>query len=176
VTASTTAITSGGIAFRAIGSYDKYFDTVTATHGVNNFNGGGATHPSFVAGPAAFGGASIFDVTVGGLPTGGLSGDRGGRPAATSVASSTGGAAPADVLFASLFGGGEGRRSGQFAAVAERGPAPTPGEPLPLGTTGLTALKLGPATESSSYTSGGDEGPAERGFWELLSDSLDELV
>src|SRR5205085_7113414 len=31
VTAATTAITSGGIAFRSIGSYDKYFDTVTAT-------------------------------------------------------------------------------------------------------------------------------------------------
>src|SRR5262249_11613083 len=36
VTASTTAVTSGGIAFRAIGN-DKYFDTVTATYGVNNF-------------------------------------------------------------------------------------------------------------------------------------------
>jgi hypothetical protein len=36
VTASTTAITSGGIAFRATGS-DKFWDTVTATHGVNNF-------------------------------------------------------------------------------------------------------------------------------------------
>jgi len=31
-----TAITSGGIAFRATGS-DKYFDTVTATYGVNTF-------------------------------------------------------------------------------------------------------------------------------------------
>jgi len=36
VTATATAITSGGIAFRATG-YDKYFDTVTATHGVNSF-------------------------------------------------------------------------------------------------------------------------------------------
>jgi hypothetical protein len=36
VTASTTAITSGGIAFRATGS-DKYWDTVTATYGVNAF-------------------------------------------------------------------------------------------------------------------------------------------
>jgi subtilase family serine protease len=36
VTASTTVITSGGIAFRAIGD-DKYFDTVTATYGVNSF-------------------------------------------------------------------------------------------------------------------------------------------
>jgi hypothetical protein len=36
VTASTTAITSGGIAFRATGS-DKYWDTVTATYGVNPF-------------------------------------------------------------------------------------------------------------------------------------------
>jgi hypothetical protein len=38
VTASTTAITSGGIAFRAIGNSDKYFDTVTATYGVNHFS------------------------------------------------------------------------------------------------------------------------------------------
>ncbi|HMF17683.1 MAG TPA: hypothetical protein VKE98_10785, partial [Gemmataceae bacterium] len=36
VTATTTAITSGGIAFRAIGD-DKYFDTVTASYGVNAF-------------------------------------------------------------------------------------------------------------------------------------------
>jgi len=38
VTASTagSGITSGGVAFRATGS-DKYWDTVTVTHGVNNF-------------------------------------------------------------------------------------------------------------------------------------------
>jgi hypothetical protein len=36
VSASTTSITSGGIAFRATGN-DKYFDTVTATYGVNTF-------------------------------------------------------------------------------------------------------------------------------------------
>jgi hypothetical protein len=36
VTAATTAILSGGIAFRATG-HDKYFDTVTDTPGVNNF-------------------------------------------------------------------------------------------------------------------------------------------
>jgi hypothetical protein len=36
VTASTTVITAGGIGFRATGS-DKYWDTVTATSGVNNF-------------------------------------------------------------------------------------------------------------------------------------------
>jgi hypothetical protein len=36
VAASTTAINSGGIAFRATGS-DKYWDTVTATYGVNSF-------------------------------------------------------------------------------------------------------------------------------------------
>jgi len=36
VTAKTTAITSGGIAFRAIGT-DKYFDTVTDKPGVNSF-------------------------------------------------------------------------------------------------------------------------------------------
>jgi hypothetical protein len=36
VTATTTAITSGGIAFRATGS-DKYWDTVTVSYNVNNF-------------------------------------------------------------------------------------------------------------------------------------------
>jgi hypothetical protein len=36
VSAATGAITSGGIAFRATGS-DKYFDTVTASYGVNSF-------------------------------------------------------------------------------------------------------------------------------------------
>jgi hypothetical protein len=39
VTASTTAITSGGIAFRATG-YDTFWDTVTVTHGVNTFQAG----------------------------------------------------------------------------------------------------------------------------------------
>src|SRR5205823_6593651 len=32
VTATDTRITSGGIAFRAIGNYDKQWDTVTASH------------------------------------------------------------------------------------------------------------------------------------------------
>jgi hypothetical protein len=36
VTAATTDITAGGIAFRATGN-DKFFDTVTDTRGVNNF-------------------------------------------------------------------------------------------------------------------------------------------
>ena len=36
VSATTNVITSGGIAFRAIGD-DKYFDTVTARYGVNSF-------------------------------------------------------------------------------------------------------------------------------------------
>jgi subtilase family serine protease len=37
VQATTTAITSGGIAFRAIGSFNKYWDTVQVTAGVNSF-------------------------------------------------------------------------------------------------------------------------------------------
>ena len=37
VTAATTAITSGGIAFRANGTYAKYWDTVQVTPGVNQF-------------------------------------------------------------------------------------------------------------------------------------------
>jgi hypothetical protein len=54
VTASTTAITSGGIAFRATGS-DKFWDTVTATHGVNNF----AIQAGGHAGSAGFFGADL---------------------------------------------------------------------------------------------------------------------
>ncbi len=38
VSASTTAITSGGIAFRSIGNYYKFWDTVTLTPGVNQFS------------------------------------------------------------------------------------------------------------------------------------------
>jgi hypothetical protein len=45
VTATTTAITSGGFGFRALGS-DKYWDTVTVSRGVNNFVAtAGATPP-----------------------------------------------------------------------------------------------------------------------------------
>jgi subtilase family serine protease len=43
VSASTTAITSGGIAFRAIGNYNKYWDTVQLTPGVNQFSAKAAT-------------------------------------------------------------------------------------------------------------------------------------
>jgi len=57
VTASTTAITSGGIAFRAIGS-DKYWDTVTATYGVNTF----ATHPTTALSSGSGGGSSLTAV------------------------------------------------------------------------------------------------------------------
>ena len=42
VAASTTAITSGGIGFRAIGSFNKYWDTVQLTPGVNSFVVAGA--------------------------------------------------------------------------------------------------------------------------------------
>ncbi len=50
VTATTTAITSGGIAFRATGS-DKYWDTVTATYGVNNFALPASPHTSLASAP-----------------------------------------------------------------------------------------------------------------------------
>ena len=43
VSASTTAIKSGGIAFRATGS-DKFWDTVTASYGVNTFARPAASH------------------------------------------------------------------------------------------------------------------------------------
>src|SRR5262249_892962 len=49
VSATTTAIKSGGIAFRAIGTYDKYFDAVTASYGVNSFALSGATDPGSLA-------------------------------------------------------------------------------------------------------------------------------
>src|SRR5207244_2405915 len=39
VTATDTAITSGGIAFRSLGSGSKYFDTVQRTAGVNTATG-----------------------------------------------------------------------------------------------------------------------------------------
>jgi hypothetical protein len=45
VTTATTTITSGGIAFRALGS-DKFFVTVTDTPGVNNFTSPVATQPN----------------------------------------------------------------------------------------------------------------------------------
>ena len=50
VTAKTTSITTGGIAFRATGS-DKYFDTVTVAHSGNSFTtttstGSGSTSSS----------------------------------------------------------------------------------------------------------------------------------
>jgi hypothetical protein len=54
VTATTTAITSGGIAFRAIG-HDKYWDTVTASYGVNSFSAHAAA-PSAAVPPGDAGG------------------------------------------------------------------------------------------------------------------------
>ena len=53
VTAATTLITSGGIAFRATGS-DKFFDTVTDTPAVNNF----ATPAPITSGVTGHSGAS----------------------------------------------------------------------------------------------------------------------
>jgi hypothetical protein len=47
VTASTSVITSGGIAFRATGNYNKFWDTVTMTPAVNSF-----AQPSAVLQPA----------------------------------------------------------------------------------------------------------------------------
>jgi hypothetical protein len=55
VTASTGVITSGGIAFRAIGS-DKYWDTVTAQYGVNTFVAQSPTQPPASGGYGWWGG------------------------------------------------------------------------------------------------------------------------
>jgi hypothetical protein len=70
VSARTTSILSGGIAFRATGS-DKYFDTVTDTSGVNNFavpvagaSGGGTV--TIGQPPRFWEGGSQFLVTLGG--------------------------------------------------------------------------------------------------------------
>lgn len=49
VTATTKAITSGGIAFRATGD-DKYFDTVTASYGVNSFAVSAGNLPGYALG------------------------------------------------------------------------------------------------------------------------------
>ena len=51
VTAFTTDITSGGVAFRATGS-DKFWDTVTVIHGVNNFAQPAARAPTPTACPS----------------------------------------------------------------------------------------------------------------------------
>jgi hypothetical protein len=53
LTATTTSIKSGGIAFRATGS-DKFWDTVTDTSGVNNFSLGGGTGGSSTRGTVGF--------------------------------------------------------------------------------------------------------------------------
>jgi hypothetical protein len=58
VTAATTAVTSGGIAFRAIG-HAKYFDTVTATYGANNFTAGGPVGPARAAVAPLFSGRDV---------------------------------------------------------------------------------------------------------------------
>ena len=55
VSAATTDITSGAIAFRATGS-DKYFDTVTDTRGVNSFT----LPPASPVVPVGGGGSGIF--------------------------------------------------------------------------------------------------------------------
>ncbi len=49
VTASTSVITSGGIAFRATGNYNKFWDTVTVTPGVNQFVQPAAASPPVIA-------------------------------------------------------------------------------------------------------------------------------
>jgi hypothetical protein len=53
VTATTTAITSGGIGFRSIG-HNKYWDTVTDTPAVNNFTAPAPTGPGAGVGPSVF--------------------------------------------------------------------------------------------------------------------------
>src|SRR5439155_18521199 len=64
VTASTTAITSGGIAFRGNGS-DKYFDTVTAAYGVNAFAVQASSPSSGTASPSWADNGREFDPTLG---------------------------------------------------------------------------------------------------------------
>jgi hypothetical protein len=53
VTATTTAITSGGIGFRGTG-HNKYWDTVTDTPGVNNFAVPGPNNPGEVVDESVF--------------------------------------------------------------------------------------------------------------------------
>jgi hypothetical protein len=66
VTATTSAITSGGIAFRATGN-DKYWDTVTASYGVNNFTSRAGVRSTFAiatAQPSASFATSATQTTV----------------------------------------------------------------------------------------------------------------
>jgi subtilase family serine protease len=59
VTASTQLFTSGGFGFRAIGS-DKYWDTVTVTHGVNNFTAQVPSRAGTVSQPPATSNAGLL--------------------------------------------------------------------------------------------------------------------
>jgi hypothetical protein len=90
VTASTTAITSGGIAFRATG-HDKYWDTVTVTRGVNPFR---------AAPPAGTDAASSFNAWLQGALAGPEAGARTFPPSAAPRYSPAG---PAHVADADLF-------------------------------------------------------------------------
>ncbi len=162
VTGATTAITSGGIAFRSIGNYDKYFDTVTDTPGVNNFTGV-ATRHTLMASP---GGESIYDAAF--SPSGGVIGR--GPLLEPPAAGRLGSALFGDGLFAVVGA----RPAAPSAVVAERGPVAAFGAPGLLWTSSLS-LKSGPDTEASAHSSGG-EASAEIDFWALLSESLDELV
>jgi len=58
VTAATTQITSGGIAFRSTNDYDTYFDTVTDTSGVNGFTAHAT--PLAVSGMTSAQGGNVF--------------------------------------------------------------------------------------------------------------------
>jgi hypothetical protein len=99
VTATTTAITAGGIGFRATGS-DKFWDTVTATHGVNNF--GVPVGPNLAL-PASL---------VSAAPTGGQVGERGqaqspgaGGRSSTIVVSAPAGTLPVQAAVDHFFSG-----------------------------------------------------------------------
>ena len=80
--AGTTPITSGGIAFRSVGNFDTYWDTLAVTHGVNSFSAVMAVTPA----AAVVAGSTSGTSNVAGLPAAGS--PSGSAVGATVVASS----------------------------------------------------------------------------------------
>jgi hypothetical protein len=62
--AGTAPVTSGGVAFRAVGNFDTYFDTLAVIHGVNSFSAAAVAN-TVAAVPA---GSPSVTSNVGGLP------------------------------------------------------------------------------------------------------------
>jgi hypothetical protein len=154
VTASTTAFTAGGIAFRATGN-NKYFDTVTDTNGVNNFAVSVST-PGEAGGQAStadlFGPGVPADVLSAGAPGGIASRAVGGELSAAppvlaslAVSISTPAGPGAQTALAGLASSG-GRLNGLEAALAL---AQAPVVAVGIGTPAVTSFEA-PAVAPSN--------------------------